>query len=190
MYKIIDLEQDTDKWLKWRMSGITATDASIIMGHNKFESIENLFLVKAGLKAAEFKTNPAIEQGKMLEPEIRKRVNLHYQEDFKPACVQNLQYDFVLSSLDGISKDGKICLEIKAPTVYVTHRRNIDNMPDYYRTQVEYQLLCTQAEYAVFASYLNGDLRLKLIYPDKAFQKEMLKKVKEFWEEIKAARNR
>jgi putative phage-type endonuclease len=188
MFKFIELEQDTAQWLEWRKSGITATDAAIIMGHNPYEDIDNLFLVKSGLKKAEFKMNEAIQRGKDLEPVVRAKVNNHFQENFNPACVQNLKYDYMIASLDGISSDGKWLLEIKCPSGFGTHKKNIDNIPPYYATQVQYQLLCTGAECALFTSYFNGDMKFSYIYADTNLQKDLIKNVTRFWLEVKAER--
>ncbi len=199
-FRIIDLEQDTNAWLDWRMSGITATDASIIMGDNPYESVETLFLVKAGLQKAEFKMNEAIQRGKDLEPIVREKVNHHFQEDFQPACVQNLEHDFVLASLDGISNDFRCVLEIKCPSFYASHIRNwrkIDNgeqefvaMPEYYYSQIQYQLLATSADYCLFVSYFEGDLRHSEIYSDTFYQRTVLEKVFEFWNSLLLERSK
>lgn len=188
MFKYVELEQDTDQWLDWRMSGITATDASIIMGDNPYEDIDTLFSVKAGLAASQFKMNDAIQRGKDLEPLVRAKVNNHFQENFQPACVQNIKYDFMLASLDGISADGRIILEIKCPSGFGTHKKNIEDIPAYYATQVQYQLLCTGADYAVFTSYYAGDMRFSYIYADLKFQKELISNVTDFWLKVKTER--
>lgn len=205
MFELIDLQQGTEEWLAWRMSGITATEASIINGTNTYQSIEDLFLEKTFQKHRHFIENDATRQGSDLEPLVRDLTNKHFAEDFHPACVQSRKYPFLLASLDGISYDKKIILEIKCPSHFYTHKKNSSyfngwddaevsealyhDVPDYYYTQIQHQLFITGAEQCVFASYLEGDLRFNFIQPDKVYQQDLYKTCLKFWKKIQKVRN-
>ena len=47
-FSLVDLEQRTTEWLTWRHKGIGASDASTIMGENRFESPSSLLQQKRG----------------------------------------------------------------------------------------------------------------------------------------------
>lgn len=206
MFDIIELEQGTKEWLDWRMGGITATDASIINGSNKYQSIDDLFRLKTFKKSHEFIENDATRQGSALEPLVRDLTNKHFAEVFQPICVQSKKNPFLLASLDGISYDKKILLEIKCPSHFYTHKKNstcfngwdtekdcdliVPDIPEYYYTQVQHQLMITGAEQCVFASYLEGDLKFNFIYPDEKYQKSLYKQCLKFWKKVQATRRK
>lgn len=206
-YKIIDVNQDTEEWLEWRRSGITATEASIIIGANPYETKEELFLVKSGQKPAEFKNNEAIQRGKDLEPFVRDKINNHYEENFQPACVQSIANPFMIASLDGLSEDGTRILEVKCPTNFGSHKKNfsffqgcglddseleLHGMPPYYLSQVVWQLSCVEAESALFVSYLQGNFKVTEVSINNSYYRLLIDRMKnqclEFWEEVQEAR--
>jgi putative phage-type endonuclease len=206
-YRLIEVAQDTEEWLAWRRSGITATEASIIVGANPYETKEELFLVKSGQKSAEFKNNEAIQRGKDLEPVVREKINNHYQENFQPACVQSVKDPYMIASLDGLSADGSLILEIKCPTNFGSHKKNysfyqgycqddyeweLHGMPKYYLTQVLWQLACVKAESALFVSYLQGNYKVAEVSINNTYYHYLLDRMKteclQFWEDVQAAR--
>jgi putative phage-type endonuclease len=71
------------------------------------------------------------------------------------------------ASPDGLLRGENATLELKCPT-HVTHCRNIlsDTMPKNYEYQVQWQMACTESDYAYFASYhpdFPPELRLKWV---------------------------
>ena len=46
---MIELEQGSPEWLSWRRTVITATDASVIMGNNPWETPYSCWQRKLGL---------------------------------------------------------------------------------------------------------------------------------------------
>lgn len=202
-YKIIDIAQDTPEWLEWRRSGITATEASIIIGANPYETKEDLFLVKSGQKPAEFKNNEAIQRGKDLEPIVRDKINNHYEENFQPACVQNLEYNWMIASLDGLSSCSKIVLEVKCPSNFGSYKKNhtiyegcglddkelrLLSCPGYYYAQQQWQIACVQGDVGLFVPFYGGNWKAVEIYPDTDYVKDMKEQCWKFWQEVQEAR--
>ena len=71
------------------------------------------------------------------------------------------------ASPDGLLREENAVLELKCPT-HITHCRNIlsDTMPKNYQYQVQWQMACTESDYAYFASYhpdFPPELRLKWV---------------------------
>ena len=66
-FTIIELVQGTREWLEWRHKGLGASDASTIMGENRFKSAAQLLQEKRG-PAQDFGQNAAMARGTELEP--------------------------------------------------------------------------------------------------------------------------
>jgi hypothetical protein len=71
------------------------------------------------------------------------------------------------ASPDGLIRGENAVLEIKCPT-HVTHAKNLlsETMPKNYEYQVQWQMACTESDYAYFASYhpdFPPELRLKVV---------------------------
>ena len=75
------------------------------------------------------------------------------------------------ASPDGLLRGENAVLELKCPT-HVTHAKNLlsDKMPRNYEYQVQWQIACTESDFAYFASYhpdFPKDLRLKWVRVEK-----------------------
>ena len=75
------------------------------------------------------------------------------------------------ASPDGLLRGENAVLEIKSPT-HSTHAKNLmsDTMPKNYIYQVQWQIACTESDYAYFASYhpdYPPELRLKWVKVEK-----------------------
>jgi putative phage-type endonuclease len=85
------------------------------------------------------------------------------------------------ASPDGLIRGENAVLEIKCPT-HVTHAKNLlsDKMPKNYEYQVQWQIACTESDYAYFCSYhpdYPPELRLKWVKVEK--DEEIIAKLKE-----------
>jgi putative phage-type endonuclease len=181
-YVVTPLQQGTDEWLAHRLEGFGSTDSSILMGLNKYESVRNLYLVKSKQVQAEFKENAAMAHGTANEDLIRQLFTRATDIEVKPACVVNKTFSFIRSSLDGLSEDGKIIFEAKAPFVFRNHMKNKSDLPEYYYSQVQHHLLATEgAEKVYFCSWrADSGLHIQVYYPDLVFIKELVRRMSLF----------
>jgi len=101
-FTIVTVDQGTDSWREWRHKGIGASDASTIMGENRFKSSAQLLQEKRG-PARDFGQNAAMARGTELEPEARKLYVAKTGRDVRPACLQSTRYDWLRASLDGLA---------------------------------------------------------------------------------------
>ena len=138
--KIIKLEQGSPEWLSWRKMVITATDASIIMGNNPWDTPYSCWQRKLGL-IEEKKSNEAMERGKRLEPEARDKFNALHGFNMEPAVVESTEHEFLGASLDGITLLGGMLLEIKCGGSKLHDMAVRGEIPAYYRDQMQHQLL-------------------------------------------------
>ena len=75
------------------------------------------------------------------------------------------------ASPDGLLRGENATLEIKCPT-HVTHAKNLlsETLDARYQHQVQWQIACTESDYAYFASYhpdFPPELRLKVVKVEK-----------------------
>lgn len=178
--KIIDLEQGSAEWLAWRRTVITATDASILMGHNAWETPYSCWQRKLGL-IPEKKSNEAMERGKRLEPEARAQFIARQGIAMHPAVVESTEFDFLGASLDGISEKGNYILEIKCGGEKLHEMAKNGEIPEYYRDQMQHQLLVTGAKLCFYYSYDGTDGVYLEVLPDPKFREEFLPKAREFF---------
>ena len=178
--KKINLEQGSPEWLAWRKTVITATDASIIMGNNPWDTPFKCWQRKLGL-IEEKTSNEAMERGKRLEPEARAKFIEHHGIDVKPAVVESTEFDFLGASLDGITQLGGTLLEIKCGGAKLHDMAARGEIPEYYRDQMQHQLLVTGAEKCFYYSY-NGREGICIdVLPDPEYKAKFMPKAREFW---------
>src|SRR3954470_18832711 len=87
-FTLVTLEQGTQSWREWRHNGIGASEASSIMGENRFKSSAELFQEKCG-PVRDFGQNAAMARGTELEPEARRRYVTRTGKEVRPACLQS-----------------------------------------------------------------------------------------------------
>lgn len=178
--KIIELEQGSPEWLSWRRTVITATDASIIMGNNPWDTPYSCWQRKLGL-IPEKESNEAMERGKRLEPEARAKFIEDYEIHMTAAVVESTEMDFLGASLDGISPLGGSLLEIKCGGSKLHSMAERGEIPVYYQDQMQHQLLVTGADMCYYYSYDGKEGICIEVYPDPAFREAFIPKARDFW---------
>ncbi len=186
---VIQVEQGTAEWLDLRRSHITATDISVIMGSNPFKTQAELFREKFGLVPPQA-SNAAMERGSRLEPEARAKACEVLGFDFYPVVIVSDDYPWAMASLDGIShlELCDVILEIKCPKE-ATHIEAIKGrIPEYYRDQMQWQMLVSKAEECSYFSYrpeftLFPNFVIDVL-PDKERQEQMLIKGYEYYQRL------
>lgn len=149
-----DLEQGSREWLDFRKDKISATDASIIMGTNPYKTPLKLWRQKMGIDDPDF-VNPAMLRGSALEPKARKAFEEWYDLDLEPVVIVHDSIPWIMASLDGY--DGRHLLEIKCPGEKVYAECKAGNIPKYWLTQIQHQLICTGLTWAYLYIYDGTD---------------------------------
>ena len=193
------LIQGSDEWFAVRMGKITASKLGDLMRVTKYGestyktrlrmelAIERL----TGKSASPNFMNQAMQDGVEREPSARKLFEAITGKEvalcgsFNHSTVPNTS-----ASPDGLIRGEDAVLELKCPT-HITHAKNLlsDKMPKNYEYQVQWQIACTESEYAYFASYhpdFPKDLRLKFVKVEKDVKliAELEKAVREFDVEV------
>lgn len=182
--KILDLEQGTSAWLEYRKQKITGTDVSKILNANPWQNAFQLWEEKLGLKSNNF-MSAAMQRGKDYEDDARIAAIDHIGLYFEPAVIESSEAPWLMASLDGISEDNKVFLEIKVPMSW-----NFDNscqsIPLYYRYQLQTIFAASDGRFerGYFVIY-NPDtdpegLHVTQVFPDYKMIDEIIEKSFEF----------
>ena len=174
------LIQGSDEWFKVRMGKITASKLSDLMKKTKYGestyktrlrmelAIERI----TGKSASPNFMNQAMHDGVEREPDARTLFEAITGKEVA-LCGSFDHPDVVNTSAspDGLIRGENAVLELKCPT-HVTHAKNLlsDKMPKNYEYQVQWQIACTESDYAYFASYhpdFPPELRLKWVKVEK-----------------------
>jgi len=182
------LIQGSDKWLQYRQSRIMATDAPVILGSNPWKTKLELFEEKLGLRPPP-SLNPAMERGTLLEPAARQLASELISVDFRPVVVESTKHPWLASSLDGLGWcKNQYILEIKCPKASTHDDALDDRIPEYYRDQIQTQLLCSEAGICYYFSYRperkDKPYAIIEVYPDLEKQAEIIEKGYEFYKQM------
>ena len=182
IFHVLDLEQGTREWLDWRHSGIGASDASTVMGDNRFQSPSELLYQKKNKINTE--PNEKMRLGTSLEPDAR---DLYIEETgmlVEPQCLQSKEYSWMIASMDGITDDYAHIVEIKCgKSAY--WQANKGNVPSYYYGQLQHQLMITGLDLVDYWCYWSGyEGILQTVTRDERYIGRLLRAEKEFIEKL------
>jgi putative phage-type endonuclease len=185
MPKIIEIEQRSSQWLKLRGSSVGSSEVSTVMGTSPFETPFGLWQIKTGRKPP-VKVNAAMQRGIDYEDTARDLLERVSGISFTPKMFEHDTKSFMRVSLDGINADHSIICEIKCPTSDGLRQYGKEGkVPQYYESQIEYQMLVSGARKAKFFTwYSNDEFYLIDMEFDEKRGKEIEDKVTEFWQYI------
>ena len=189
--RIVNLDQHGPHWLKWRALGIGGSDVPAILNESPFTCADELYEVKMGRRVV--KENHRMRRGKRLEPEARVKYIEVTGIQTRPVCVVHSEHEWLRASLDGLSMDNKIVLEIKCPSDH-THETALRGVvPGYYYSQCQHQLLVTGCQTLHYWSYTDSKkfpeeerIALVKVVPNPEHQERIFKQSKAFWERLQA----
>jgi putative phage-type endonuclease len=144
MSTIVNLVQGSAEWLGYRRSMRNASEAAAVLGISPWVTPYQLWLLKTGRK--EQAVNAAMLNGTALEPEARSAYELETGHVMQPLVMQDGDYS---ASLDGITLQGDLIVEIKCPmrgADSALWREVSDGQAAaYYSAQIQHQLMVSGA---------------------------------------------
>lgn len=177
--------QGSTAWLEERKTRVTASDASVINGTNKFggNSPMKLWKKKLGLLDDE-PLNHAMMEGSLLEEEALELFNKKHSSEFiKPPGGYHDEYDWMMASLDGYDEDNKeYIVEIKCGVA--TYDKAEDGIiPPYYIDQMQHQLFVSGRKYCYYMAYRPGKVPIIMtVERDEEYFEKVFEKEKEFYD--------
>lgn len=180
--KIIPYEQASEEWLEWRSEKITSSDASVILGLNKYSNANKLWHEKMGLTPPKT-SNYHMERGTRLEPIARELFIETTGIDVVPIVVESSEFSWMGASLDGIDKSKRTIVEIKCPA-WSQHSNEILPM---YKAQMQHHLYATGAEmcfYVTYIEHLEQKINIIEVSRDEQFMQKMVDAEYAFYKEF------
>lgn len=184
MGKIIDLIVGSKEWLDYRRSKITASQSSIILGINPWQTPKDLYEEKInGIKQ---ESNNSMARGNLREIEGIKWAENYFGTILTSRTIEHSDYPWKIATVDGISPCGKIVVEIKWANKEVHELAKQGTVIDYYYSQVQSQIVCCDAKEAWFLSCYqdkNSPAEFVLAYVprDQDYIDDMIAKEKEWY---------
>lgn len=175
------LIQNTEEWLEYRKNKIGASDAPIIMEVSPWTTPYQLWCSKLSITPAK-EQSFAMERGQRLEPQARLMFSLENGIEVEPQVLIHPSNEWMIASLDGITSDKKIAVEIKTAGQEDHKLALCGKIPDKYFPQLQHQLEVSELDSMFYYSFDGHDgVTLKLNRDDK-YIKKMVSKEKEFWD--------
>ncbi len=177
-----DLEQGSEQWLAMRRNFIMASDSAAIMGVSPYKTKYQLWQEKLGLWQQP--QNEAMRKGKEMEPEMLAYFNsliTFTTQVCVPSVVFNDKISFIGASLDGLSIDGEIAVEMKYANAEDHEYAKNKIVPDKYYTQLQFQMWVTGLKSMYYLSYHKGDYQIFEVCSNLDYQAELCDKTFAFW---------
>jgi putative phage-type endonuclease len=181
MPRIERLKQNTPEWHRWRLQGLGASDAPVVMGDAPFRTRRFLWSVKTGL-ARESAVGPTARRGRALEYAARSAYERHTGIQMEPLCLVHDGLEWMRASLDGLSFDGAIALEIKCPWGDRDRAAlHAGRIPPHYYAQVQHQLEVSGAQELHYWSFDGSGGILVKVHHDREYVAKLLETETAFW---------
>lgn len=194
-------EEINQQWLERRKHGIGGSDASAILGLNKYATPYMVWLEKTNrVDAEDLSENEKVYWGTVLEPVIADEFEKRHPEfevEEPGAMYQSIFNPWMLASVDRVlsGKEEKGCITfldekpsgiLEVKTVGERRRPDWDDgVPDYYLAQVNHYLAVTGYQYAYVAVLIAGqEYREYKIERDEEDIQYLIEKEKEFWKYV------
>jgi putative phage-type endonuclease len=143
----VNLVQGSPEWLEYRRSMRNASETAAVLGISPWVTPYQLWLLKTGRR--EQVVNAAMLNGTALEPEARSAYELETGHVMQPLVMQDGNYS---ASLDGITLQGDLIVEIKCPmrgaSSSLWQAVDAGDVPRHYGAQLQHQLMVSGATLA------------------------------------------
>lgn len=144
---IVQLVQGSPEWLAYRLGRRNASESAAVLGLSPWMTPYQLWLSKTG--RAETKVTQAMQRGTDLEPSARRAYEEQTGLIMQPLVLEANGYS---ASLDGMTIEGDLILEIKCPlrgTRSELWQDVLDGkVPEHYQVQIQHQLMVCGAALA------------------------------------------
>ncbi|MDY7546733.1 YqaJ viral recombinase family protein [Glaciimonas sp. CA11.2] len=167
MNAISKLVQGSGEWHTYRLTMRNASESAAVLGISPWTTPYQLWLMKTErlLPAA----NAAMQRGTELEPAARLAYEIQTGNIMQPLVLQEGAYS---ASLDGMTLDGQLIVEIKCPMrgtrSDLWKEVSAGRVPAHYALQIQHQLMVSEAQAAHLWVFDGTQGLLHLIVRDEA----------------------
>lgn len=153
-------EMSHEEWQQARTRGLGGSDASIILGLNKYKTPFELWLEKTGQVTPQSSTSEAAYFGTLLEDLVAKEFEKRSGKKVRKrnAMFQHPEHDFILANIDRFIVGEKAILECKTASAFLAKEWEGDDIPESYIVQMQHYLGVLGPEYkkGYFAVLIGG----------------------------------
>lgn len=204
MFSVVDLQQGSIEWLRWRHDGIGGSDAPALMGQNPWRSPQALFAEKvapprygparaprpAPVVADLFgATPPQRRPDNSLEAQARRLYIRAHGTAVTPTCLVSTTNPWQRASLDGIDLGAGRAIEIKCGSATYAQVDRSGKVPAHYIGQLQHTLAITGFASIDFWVWHPGRPALLITERrDEVYIAEMTAREAAFWARVLAKR--
>ncbi|MED0702852.1 lambda-exonuclease family protein [Aeribacillus composti] len=153
-------DMDRREWLEARTKGIGGSDASVVLGLNKYKTPFELWLEKTGQVVPQEIQNDAAYFGTLLEDLVAKEFEKRSGKKVRKRNVmfQHPHHEFLIANIDRFVVGEKAILECKTASAFLSKEWEGDEIPEAYIVQVQHYLGVLGPEYkkGYFAVLIGG----------------------------------
>ncbi|MFD1350188.1 YqaJ viral recombinase family nuclease [Oceanobacillus caeni] len=152
------LEMTRQEWLEERTRGIGGSDASIILGLNKYRTPFELWLEKTGQTNVEESQAEAAYFGNLLEEVVAKEFEIRSGKKVRRNnfMMQHPEYNFITANIDRKVVGEDAILECKTASAYLSKDWESEEIPAPYLVQVQHYLGVMDYKKAYIAVLIGG----------------------------------
>lgn len=176
------MKQRVPEWHEFRRNHIGSSDASICLGDYRYKTPYQLYLEKIGLGEPEPISAP-MQRGLDLEEEARMQFERVTGHAVFPTVRTHKDIEWMSASLDGLSIDGDIAVELKCPSNPLYHEMAMDGvLPEHHMPQLQHQMEVLGLQDIYFFSYTVTSYGIIIVKRSQNFIDDIKHKEKAFWE--------
>jgi len=181
----------TPEILEARKKGLGGSDIAVILGLSPWKSATELYYEKRGeLEPPDLSDNELIHFGNVLEgvvaDEYSRRNDVKVERRNK--MMASKEHPFMLANIDRKVVGEKKGLECKTADRFTMHKwgeQGSDDIPDYYRTQVEHYMIVTGYPVWDLAVLIGGNTyRDYHVEQDQELSEMIVEQCAKFWERV------
>ncbi|MDY0394752.1 YqaJ viral recombinase family protein [Virgibacillus halophilus] len=164
------------EWLQERTKGIGGSDASIILGLNKYKTPFELWLDKTGQTTLEDQTSEAAYFGNIFEDMVAKEFEVRSGKKVRRNnfMLQHPEHPFIKANIDRKVVGENAILECKTASAYLAKDWESDEIPENYLVQVQHYLGVTGYVHAYIAVLIGGQ---RFVWKDIERDDELIKMI-------------
>lgn len=153
-------EMSHEEWLQARTRGLGGSDASVVLGLNKYKTPFELWLEKTGQVTPQSSESEAAYFGTLLEDLVAKEFEKRSGKKVRKrnAMFQHPEHEFILANIDRFVVGEKAILECKTASAFLAKEWEGNEIPEAYIVQVQHYLGVLGPEYkkGYFAVLIGG----------------------------------
>jgi len=179
------LRQNSSDWSDWRRDGLGSSDAPVVMGESRWMTPRTLWEIKTRRSEEPGGNDLAMRRGRRLEAAARAAYEATTAEIMEPHCMSHDHLPWMRASLDGLSFEGSLVLEVKCPLRSRDHAIALaGQVPRHYYAQLQHQLEVSRARELHYWSFDGRGGALVSVFPDEGYIERLVRAEGEFWRSV------